>query len=151
MGFVVFDLHEGRKIMKKTLLTWNVIFYAIQYSVSLWYVGYEYAVLPPAYSRQWFIFPAVYLVLMVIGIHLVREWEYSPKKSYIKMAIFTLVFISSFWGAWLYFYFQGRMTSASYIDIVLFPATLFVCSVVISVIYFVCAAKTPKENYEYME
>lgn len=139
--------------MKKTLLTWNVIFYAIQYSVSLLYVGYEYGesshyTYPP--DLEWFIFPAVYLVLMVIGIHLVREWEYSPKKSYIKMAIFTLVFISSFWGAWLYFYFQGE-TNPSYIEIVLFPATLFVCSVVISVIYFVCAAKTPKENYEYME
>lgn len=135
--------------MKKALLTLSVIFYTILYSASLLYIGYEYgesAQYPYPNGPEYYILPAIYLILLVISVFLVHRWEYSESKSYYKMGIFTLAYGCLTWGSRLFFYFQGRMTMSDYLDIYVYPGVVFVFSVIISVIYFVCGAKTQREN-----
>lgn len=133
--------------MKKKLLIWNVIFYAVLYSISLLYVGYEYGELSyiPYNGPEYFILPAVYLVLLVIGIFLVREWEYLKSKSYYTMGAITLAYSCLLWGSRLFFFFQGRL-DADHWDVYVYPAAVFCFSVIISVIYIIVAIKTQKEN-----
>lgn len=135
--------------MKKTLLMWNVILYAITYSVSLLYVGFKYGEWYPYITGlEYFLFPIVYLILLIIGHYLMKNHRDNSVRSYCVMAIVTLTFISLLWGVWLIAYFQGRMPSATFMDIVLFPAVLFFFSVMISIFYFICAAQTRKHIQE---
>lgn len=129
----------------KKLLSWNVVFYAIQYSVSLFYIGYEYgegSLFPYSKGLEYIILPAVCLVFLLFGIHFVKNYEYGTPKSYYTIAAVTLLFSSSLWGCLLFFYFQERMTSASIMDIVIYPGSMLAFAVVIFVLYLVCAART---------
>ncbi len=135
--------------MKKTALIWNAVFYAIQYSVSLFYIGYQYGEVAPFFpGNAYFLLPGVYLALLVIGIYMVNNWEYVKSRSYVWMTVATMVVIGLIWGFRLFGYFRGTMpdTRASNWDIFIYPAILFTCSVFISVIYIVCAVKTRKEE-----
>ena len=133
--------------MKKNLLISNVVLYAILYSISLVYMGYEYgegSLFPYPRGPEYLLLPAVYLILLLRGIFLALDRGYGTSKSYSMMAIVTLAYPSLLWGSWLFFYYQGRMTSASVVDIVLYPAVLLAVSVAISILYFICAIRTRK-------
>lgn len=129
----------------KKLLSWNVVFYAIQYSVSLFYIGYEYgegSLFPYPKGLEYIFLPAVCLVFLLFAIRFVKNHEYGTPKSYYTIAAVTLLFSSSLWGCLLFFYFQERMTSASIMDIVIYPGSMFAFAVIIFVLYLVCAVRT---------
>ena len=133
--------------MKKTLLTWNVIFYAVLYSISLLRWGFVWGESHHASGLgAAALFPAIYLFFLAIGIRFIRENEYCTAKRYYAMAVVTMAFISLVWGIALVSYIQGSMPSATHFDIALYPAILFVISAAISVNYSICAVKTKKEN-----
>lgn len=139
----------GGRMKNKKLLAWNVVFYAIQYSVSLFYIGYEYgegSLFPHPRGIEYIILPAVCLVFLFFGIHFVQNHEYVTPKSYYTMAVVTLLFSGSLWGCWLFFYFQGKMTSASIMDIVIYPGSMLAFAVIIFVLYLICAVRTKKNT-----
>ena len=136
--------------MKKSLLIWAVIFHAIMYSVALWYVGYHFgknALLPSSRPAEFFIFVVVELILLVISIFLVREREYAECKHYCRLGTVTLVYGCWKLGSRLYFHSQGRMVEDP-VDIYIYPILVFCLSLIISIIYFVCAVKTLPESSE---
>ena len=137
----------------KKLVAWNSVLYAILYSVSLLYIGYQYgeaSQYPYPRGPEYFIFPAVYLVLLIISIFLSSHYnyEYCTSKSYCAMAFATLGFICIYWGMTLLAHSQGRFQDPSDLNLILYPGVLFVFSVAIAVIYFICAAKVRKRNKE---
>ena len=136
--------------MKKSLLKWAVIFHAIMYSVSLLYIGYKFgktALLPHPNGPDLFVFPAADLVLLMIGLSLFKNREYGKSKSFLRMGMVTLVFGSWKLGSRLFFYYLGRISK--YLDYFVYPLVAFCLYLIISVIYFVCAAITSKEDQEY--
>lgn len=137
--------------MKKSLLKWAVIFHAIMYSVSLLYIGYKFGILRP--YPDWpelFIFPAADLILLIIGLSLFNNREYVKSKSYLRMGIATLVFGCWKLGSRLFLYYQGLVVDITeYLDGILYPSVSFGLYLIISIIYFVCAAITSKENQKY--
>ena len=131
----------------KKLLEWNVVFYAVQYSMSLFYVGFEYgegSLFPYPRGLEYIILPAMCLVFLLLGIHFAKNHEYGTSKSYYTIAAVTLLLSSLLWGCLLFFYFQERMTNASIMDIVVYPGSMFAFSVIIFVLYLVCAVRTRK-------
>lgn len=137
--------------MKEELLKWNINFYGILYSASMLYTGYEYGEAshyPISRGPEYFIYPAVYLIFFFVARRLLREREYVKGKSYFAIGFVTLACVCLDWGSRLYFYNQGRMTLANHLDIYVYPAVLAFFSVLISVCYFICAAKTWKEDKE---
>lgn len=138
--------------MKKVLMTWNVVLYFVLYSISLLYVGFYFGVRhqnPYGPALEFFLFPVVYLLLLILGGYLLKNQQYCSGKSCCLMASVTLVFISSIWGLWLANRFQDLHEEAAdiiYLDIILYPGVLFFFSVVISIIYLICAARIRIEN-----
>ncbi len=139
--------------MKKSLLKWAILFHAIMYSVSLLYIGYKFgitALFPYRIGLELFIFPAADLFLLIIGLSLFNNREYGKSKSYLRMGIVTLVFGSWKLGSRLFLYFQGVVVETTeYLDGILYPSVAFGLYFIISILYFVCAARTSKENQEY--
>lgn len=137
--------------MKKSLLIWAIIFHAIMYSVSLLYIGYKFgitALLPyPQKGLDLFIFPAADLILLIIGLSLFNNREYGESKHYLRMGIATLAFGSWKLGSRLFFYYQGRISG--YVDYCVYPIVAFCLYLIISIFYFVCAARTASERQEY--
>ena len=144
--------------MKRILLASNAKLYAIMAGVSLLWVGFVFGVQFQIYDHnnyrgtyypwEFFLFPAVYLILHRIGLHLEKEHEYASGKGYYVMAIFTLVFITQYWVRVLINRFpdlQSGKENTFFVGIVVFPAILFLFSGIISVLYFICAVQTRKE------
>ena len=134
--------------MKKSLLKWAVIFYAIMYSVSLLYIGYEYgegSLNPYPRGAEYFILPVINLIFLGISVYFVREREYLESKHYYRMGTIALVCGGLTWGSRLFFYSQGRMTTADHLDIYVYPGIVFCLSFLIAIIYFTCARITRKE------
>lgn len=143
--------------MKKEMLKHNVIFYGIQYSLSLLYVGFECGSLNWGltddsfrirYTQQLFVLPAIYLVLMLIGQRLRKGQEYSTGKGYYVMAGVTLVYIALVWVKLYDLYNREYMTITSKLDVI-YPAIMAFFSVVIAAFYIACAVKTAMENKKY--
>ena len=140
--------------MKKEMLKHNVIFYGVQYSLSLLYVGFECGSLNwgftddshrVLYTQQLLALPAIYLVLMLIGQRLRKGQEYSTGKSYYVMAGVTLVYIALVWVKLYDLYNREYMTITSRLDLI-YPAVMAFFSVVIAAFYIACAVKTAMEN-----
>jgi len=143
--------------MKKEMLKHNVIFYGIQYSLSLLYVGFECGSLNWGftddsfrirYTQQLLVLPAIYLVLMLIGRRLVKGQEYSTGKSYYIMAAVTLAYSALICAIWYDRYNNGFMTITSKLDVI-YPVIMAFFSVVIAAFYIACAVKTAMENKKY--
>ena len=132
--------------MKKDLLTFNVIFYAIQYSVALLYAGFWYGATyllryPEGLERL--VIPGVHLIFLIIGIRLLRGREYYTEKNYCAMAIATLVYTGLDWASRLVGY-RG-IEAYTHLNNVVYPAVIAAFSVVIAAFYFICAVRTRKE------
>ena len=130
--------------MKRKLLTCNVILYGVLLGISLLYVGYEYGVstqYPYPKGPEWLLLPAAYLVFLVIGIRLLHQNVCCTEKTCCATGIATLLYACLFWGSRLLFYYAGRMTMSDCLDIYIYPAVLFLLSIVIAVCYFICARK----------
>lgn len=135
--------------MKKTLLIWASTLFTILYSASLLYIGHVYGQASHyIYPRgpKYFLFPVVYLILFGISVFLVREREFNTSKSYYGMGIVTLAHSCLLWvRCWLLFS-RGAIDMEDPIDMYIYPGVVFCISVIISIIYFVCAVRTQKEN-----
>ena len=144
--------------MKRILLASNAKLYAIMAGVSLLWVGFVFGVQFQIYDHnnyrgtyypwEFFLFPAVYLILHRIALHLESEREYDSGKGYYAMAIFTLGSMTLYWVVLLINRFpdlQNGIENIPFVEIVAFPAMLFVISAIIAVLYFICAAQTRKD------
>ena len=83
-----------------------------------------------------------------IALHLESEREYASVKGYYAMAIFTLGSMTLYWVVLLINRFpdlQNGIENIPFVEIVAFPAMLFVISAIIAVLYFICAAQTRKD------
>jgi len=146
--------------MKKEMLKHNVIFYGIQYSLSLFYAGMEceevnlpgwqyalsrkdYFVIE--YMLQFFALSVIYLILMLIGRRIYREREYCTGKSYYTMAAVTLAYSALICALWYARYNNSYVTITSKLDLI-YPAVMAFFSVVIAAFYIACAVKTAMEN-----
>lgn len=130
--------------MKKPLVVINVVLYAILYSLSLLYIGYEYGeglLFPYPRGPEYLVLPAVYLILLLVELYLGLGHGYRRKRDLLAMAAITLVYASVLWASRLFFYSQGRMTMSTDLDIYWYPGTMFVASLVISAIYVICAVR----------
>lgn len=136
--------------MKKSLLIWTNAFHAIMYSISLLYIGYEYgegSLLLHPRGLEYFIFPAIDVILLIIGLSLLHNREYVKSKSYLRMGIVTLILGIWKLGSRLFFYYQGMMDGTSeYLDFFVYPGIAFCLYIIISIFYFVCASITFKED-----
>ena len=135
--------------MKKTSLMWAATFYAILYSASLLYIGHVYgqgSLYPYQRGPEYFLFPAVYLILLGMSVFLVREREYNTSKSYYAMGIVTLALSCLLWGRSVVILSQGGIDMEDPVDMYIYPGVVFCFSVLISVIYVACAVRTQKEN-----
>ena len=132
----------------KSLLITNVVFYAIQYSMSMFYFGYacgESSQYPlPAGRLDHIIYPAACLIFLLIGIYFVRTHEYREPKSYCIMASVTFLGSALLWGGLQFFYYRGQRPRDTIVDQWIFPGVLFVCAVIISVIYLICAVRAKR-------
>ena len=143
--------------MKRILLASNAKLYAIMAGVSLLWVGFVFGVKfqinasinywDTHYPIEFFLFPVLYLILHRIGIHLEKEREYASGKGYYAMAIFTLGCITLYWVLLLINRLpdlQKGIENVLFVEIVVFPAILFVISAIITVLDFICAVQTSK-------
>ena len=131
--------------MKKNLLICNVVLYAVKYSISLFYIGCQYG-RQRYFGSEHMLLPLTSLVFLLIGIGLVRNYEWTKVKSYCAMAGTTLGLSGLFWGWLLLNYFRGGLWSDAVMDVVTYPGSLFCLSVIIAAFYLVCAMKTKKES-----
>ena len=144
--------------MKRFLLASNAKLYALMIGISLLWAGFAFGVKfqintyinywDTPYPIEFFLFPAVYLILHRIALHLESEREYASGKGYYAMAIFTLGSMTLYWVVLLINRFpdlQHGIENIPFVEIVVFPAMLFVISAIIAVLYFICAAQTRKD------
>ena len=118
--------------MKKNLVI-NTVLYFILYSISLSAAWFEFGFEYPTVEGIGFIwiFPAVYLILFLISLRLafVRPDDALP---YLIMGISTIGFISVLWGISA----LVRLGGAAYqLREILYPAALFVISLLVFVLY----------------
>lgn len=131
--------------MKKTLLTWNIIFYSVQYSAALLYTGYEWGMCaerPGNYMPyDIIVFPALYLILIFIGASMLRQRDYWKVRSYCIMAFLPLgltsLHLALTWS-------QGSFEVEAY------PVVILISTILISLFDCVCAVITYKENKSYI-
>ena len=131
----------------KTLYLWNVVFYAIQYSASLFYFGYKFGE-STYYNRGYIIHPLIHLVFLFIGIHFMEWREYMKSKSYYLLAGTTLLY-NAFWlGCYLFLYFDSpeNLSDPTFISFVSYSGFELVCAFIIFVLYIVCAVMLKKHD-----
>ena len=124
-------------------LLWAGFAFGVKFQINT-YINYW----DTPYPIEFFLFPAAYLILHRIALHLESEREYASGKGYYAMAIFTLGSITLYWVVLLINRFpdlQNGIENIPFVEIVVFPAMLFVISAIIAVLYFICAAQTRKD------
>lgn len=140
--------------MKQNLLTVNSKLYAFLRNVSIFYlaitIGYNLDRTP---GFDYLIFVAGYWILYVIARYLLNERECCSGKSCCLMAIITLASISGYWfillnnRSWdIQNGFPDPDGLYNKLGIIVYPAVLFVTSVIICINYLVCANEIRKEN-----
>lgn len=140
--------------MKQNLLTINAKLYEFLRNVSIFYlainIGYTLDHTP---SFDSLIFVAGYWILYAIARYLLNERECCSGKSCCAMAIFTLASISGYWfillnnRSWdIQNGFPDPGGLYNKLGILVYPAVLFVTSVIICINYLVCANEIRKEN-----
>lgn len=132
----------------KTLLIWNAVLYAIQYSISMFYIGYEYGktsnLLSPA-KAEFLIFPAVSLVFLLIGINMVRNHEYVTPKGCYSIAFSTLLYSGLLFGIYLLAFFRGFLSEYVFPDILIYSGSVLGCAIPVFVMYIICAVRVGRE------
>ena len=119
--------------MKKNLII-NTILYFILYSMSLSAAWFEFGLEYPTVEGIGFIwlFPVVYLIMFLISLHLVFD-RTDNALSYLRMGTSTLGFIVALWGISA---LVGIVSRTQYqLREILYPASLFVISLLIFVLY----------------
>ena len=133
--------------MKEILLTVNSKLYTFLCNVSMLFFGIRIGyTLNHTPQFDYLIFVAVYWILYKIALYLLKEQEYCSGKSCCAMAIFTLVSISGYWFVLLNNSFREIQNGFpdpgglyNKLAIIVYPAVLFVISVIIFINYSVCA------------
>ena len=140
--------------MKEILLTINSKLYAFLCNVSMLFlcirIGYTLNYTP---QFDYLILVTAYWILYKIARYLLKEQEYCSGKSCCAMAIFTLVSISGYWISLINSNFREIQNGFpdpgglyNKLAIIVYPAVLFVISVIIFINYSVCANEIRKAN-----
>ncbi len=147
--------------MKKELLSWIVRFYKLRFNLSLlrlgYYVGFRlassiaYNTPLKYYKLNWWyiIIPVFYLLLSCLGRYFVREREYTQAKTYCIMGSITFTYYALHWV----YLILNRLPTYAYstqpipfFEHITYPAIHYSIATVISVLYFICAGITKKEE-----
>ena len=123
---------KGDDYMKKNLVI-NTVLYFILYSIALSVAWFEYGFEYPTVEGIGFIwiFPAVYLMLLLISLRL-AFFKVEDASSFLTMGIGTIGFISVLWGVSA----LVRLGGADYqLREILYPASLFIISLLVFVLY----------------
>lgn len=128
----------------KTLLIWNVVLYTIQYSISMFYIGYEFGktsnFVSPA-GGEFLIFPAVCLVFLLIGINMVRNHEYVTPKGCYSIAFAALLYSGILFGLYLLAFFRGFLAEHVFPDILIYSGAMLGCAIPAFVLNIICAVR----------
>ena len=148
--------------MRKNLLWFNVKSYAFLCIISIFYlgfkVGYPIGIATasgnePYVQFDYLLFLVGYCVLWLISRCLLEEGELVSGKGCLVMGIFTFISISVYWISLLHNRFAdiqkgfpepGRINDI--VAIIVYPAVLFIISLIICIIYIICAVQIRKEN-----
>ena len=145
--------------MKKYLLSINAKLCILLCAISVLnlgiHIGFHIGVhkridRPPSPTFEYLLFVIVYLIICWISHNLSVEHEWCSGKSCIITGTVTLALISLFWALVLIGNFEeiqaGLQDWMDKWQFIVFPAVLFVISLIICINYIICAVQIRKEN-----
>ena len=134
--------------MMKKLLTINLILCILMFCISLLYAGFQYGrTFDNRYpsGQQFFVFPPIYLVFVLVGWYLRSSCEITKPITYYIWGSVIFAFIVFFFIRSSIYHAYGRLSDRAW-DMLWCPVTVLICSFTVFVFDIICAIQTHRED-----
>ncbi len=125
-----------------------VIFHIILYSFSMLYVGFRLGLhYDSYYSLGWmyYLIPVFYLLMLVKAASIFHSLKQTNPSTYIVMAIVSVVFSAAFWlFRYRSYLSHNNWRGRNRVDVLYYPGIMFGISLIVAILYAICAFQTQK-------